>query len=62
MRFDPFVQSFIVYCSQIVSCPIVLSQLVLLDSVNKSFVRCRRVSDDYDSVALVLALVRLMKS
>ena len=39
--FDPSTvtvkQSFIV--SQIVSCPVVLSWLVLLDSVNKSFVR-----------------------
>ena len=65
MRFDPFVvtvkRSFIVY-SQICNFPVVLSQLVLLESVNKSFVRCRRISDDYDSVALALALVRLMKS
>ena len=66
MRFDPFVvtvkRSFIVY-SQFVNFPVVLSQLVLLDSVNKSFVRCRRVRyDDYDSAALALALVRLMKS
>ena len=44
VRFDPSIvtvkpQSFIV--SQIVSCPVVLSWLVLLDSVDKSFVRCR---------------------
>ena len=42
VRFDPSVvtimQSFIV--SQIVSCPVIISWLVLLDSVCKSFVRC----------------------
>ena len=32
-------QSFIV--SQIVGCPVILLELVLLESVNKSFVRCR---------------------
>ena len=45
--------SFIV--SQIVSCPVVLSWLVLLDSVNKSFVRRCMVTVDYDSVAFVLS-------
>ena len=43
VRFDPSIvlvkQSSTV--SQIVSSPVVLSQLVLLDSVNKSFVRCQ---------------------
>ena len=43
VRFDPSIvtvkHSFIV--SQIVSCPVFISWLVLLDSVNKSFVRCR---------------------
>ena len=43
VRFDPSIitvkQSFIV--SQIVGCPIILSLLVLLDSVNKWFARCR---------------------
>ena len=42
VSFDPSIitvnQSFIV--SQIVSCPVLLSCLVLVDSVNKSFVRC----------------------
>ena len=43
--FDPSTvtvnQSFIV--SQIVICPVVLSWLVLLDSVNKSFVRSKPI-------------------
>ena len=41
-RFDPFKvpvkQSFTV--SQIVGCPVIFSSLVLLESVNMSFVRC----------------------
>ena len=51
VRFDPSIvkvkQSSIV--SQIVSSPVVLSKLVLFDSVNKSFVRCRAGNRvDYD--------------
>ena len=42
VRFDPsiipFKQAFIV--NQVFSCPVILSSLALLDSVNKSFVRC----------------------
>ena len=43
VRFDPTIvtikQSLIV--SQILSCPVVLSYLVLLESINKLFARCR---------------------
>ena len=43
VRFDPTIvtikQSLIV--SQILSCPVVLSYLVLLESINKLFLRCR---------------------
>ena len=43
VRFDPTIvtvkQSLIV--SQIVSCPVILSYLVLLESINKLFVRYR---------------------
>ena len=53
--FDPSVvaveKTFIV--NQIVSCPINLSQLVLLDSVNESFVPCLTVN--YDSVTFALS-------
>ena len=57
MRFDPSIvtvkQSSIV--SQIVSSPVVLSQLVLLDLVNKSFVQRWLVTVGHDSVAFVLS-------
>ena len=57
MRFDPSIvtvkQSSIV--SQIVSSPVVLSQLVLLDLVNKSFVQRWLVTVGYDPVAFVLS-------
>ena len=43
VRFDPSIvtvkQLFIV--CQIIGCPVILSQLVLLESVNKSFELCR---------------------
>ena len=56
MRFDPSIvtikKSFTV--SQIVSCPVVLSLLVLFHSVNK-VVPTVPLTDDYDSVAFVLS-------